>query len=99
MPGKPSWKARNNPPKGHNKGRNLFYCRLTQYRICRIILSRIESTEKVGFYSNIFLVVVDNFSNTHICCNDWMFIWKNRADNYKQLCHNLVERNYIHKGL
>ena len=54
------------PPKGDTQFSDLVYYSIKLDILCHIILSIIESTEKVGFDYNVSAFVVDNLTNTHI---------------------------------
>ena len=47
-PSKPSWKSRNNPPKGHTKNRHFVFYKISKDSIYHILYSRVE----VGFNSD-----------------------------------------------
>ena len=53
-------------PKGHTEKRPFFYCKFLKYRIYHILRSRVESTEHIGFDSDVSTVIVDNYDNEHI---------------------------------
>ena len=66
------WKARKNPPKSHTKNRPFVLCKISKDRMCHIISSRLESSEKVGFGSDGSSFIVDNSENSHICSEEDM---------------------------
>ena len=41
---KPSWRTRNNPPKGHTKNRPFVLCTMSKDVICDILSSRVKSS-------------------------------------------------------
>ena len=58
------------------KNRNLFYCKILKGRINHILYSIVETNEQIGFESDGSTVIVYNYSNTHICSREEMFIEK-----------------------
>ena len=65
-PDKPSWKARNKPPKGHTKNIPLVYCKFSKDGVFHILSSRVEYSERIGLYSDGSTVIADNSANAHI---------------------------------
>ena len=49
---RPSWKARNKPPKVRTKNRPFVYCTISKDRACQILSSRVEPSEQIGFDSD-----------------------------------------------
>ena len=70
---KPSWKARNEPPKCHTKNRPFVYCTISKDRICSILSSRVKSSDHILFYSYVSTDIVDNYENSHILSEEYMF--------------------------
>ena len=46
---KRSWKAKNNPPKGHIKNRPFVFCKIPKDGICHMLSSRVKYSENKLF--------------------------------------------------
>ena len=57
--------------KGAQQSSNFVYYIITQDRLCHILSANIESTKRVGFYSDGSELVVYNSANTHIYNNKY----------------------------
>ena len=95
---KPSQKARNKPPKDHTKYRPFVLCKISKDGVFRILYSRLESPEQVGFNYDGSALIFYNYANSHIFPEEDMF-----TDNIQPIIYNgfatISGKDMIPKGI